>query len=142
MVIVLRMKASNRPTSLPGIIIPPIGMSTGMLMFAVPEFRIPWLWGLAAFAAGALLFSVPLIRTTRLERKGEAIVMLRSKAFMWIIIGMLAVRVALHDWAEHYVSMVQTAGLFYLLAFGMIIIWRAAMLRTYLRLIGKGSGTK
>lgn len=133
-VIVLRLKASNRPTSLRKIVIPPLGMSTGMMMFAAPETRVPWLWGLTAFAVGALLFSVPLIRSTKLKRVGGDIVMMRSKAFLWIIIGMLAVRVALHDWVEHYISMVQTASLFYLLAFGMIVTWRAAMLRTFLQL--------
>jgi membrane protein CcdC involved in cytochrome C biogenesis len=131
-VIVLRLKSSNRPASLRKIIIPPAGMSTGLLMFLAPETRIPWLWALAAFVTGAFVFSLPLIRSTKLERAGRYIILKRSKAFMWIIIGMLAVRVALHDWVERYISVVQTAGLFYLLAFGMIVAWRLAMLRAYL----------
>lgn len=137
MVIFLRLRASNRPTNLRKIVIPPIGMSTGFMMFVAPETRVPFLWGLGAFAVGALLFSYPLIRTTRLERVGGEIYMQRSKAFLWIILGMLAVRIGLHDWLEHHISIVQTAGLFFLLAFGMIVVWRLAMLRAFLRLQGE-----
>ncbi|MBW7458089.1 cytochrome c biogenesis protein CcdC, partial [Paenibacillus sepulcri] len=35
-VLFLRLRASNRPTTMRKIIIPPIGMSTGFLMFVVP----------------------------------------------------------------------------------------------------------
>ena len=70
-VMFLRLRASNRPITMRKIIIPPIGMSTGFLMFAVPETRIPWSWALAAFAVGAILFAYPLIRTSKLERAGR-----------------------------------------------------------------------
>lgn len=133
-VIILRMRASNRPTTLRKIVIPPIGMSTGFIMFIVPEIRIPVLWGLGAFATGAVLFSYPLIRTTRLELVDGIVYLQRSKAFLWIILAMLALRIALHDWVEHHISVEQTAGLFYLLAFGMIVIWRLAMLRAFMKL--------
>lgn len=35
-IIMIRMKASKRPASVKGIIIPPIMMSTGALMFVIP----------------------------------------------------------------------------------------------------------
>lgn len=136
MVIFLRMRASNRPTTLRKIMIPPIGMSTGFMMFAAPETRIPWLWALYAFAAGALLFSYPLIRTTTLEVRSGQVYMRRSKAFIWIIVGMLLFRILLHDWVEMYISVVQSAGIFFILAFGMILVWRIAMLRAYLLAMG------
>lgn len=137
MVIFLRMRGSNRPTTLRKIIIPPLGMATGFIMFAVPDTRVPWLWALTAFAVGAIFFSYPLIRTTRLEAAGGIVYVKRSKAFVWIIIGMLVLRIILHDWVERYIDVVQSAGLFFILAFGMIVFWRAAMLRAYLKVTGE-----
>jgi membrane protein CcdC involved in cytochrome C biogenesis len=133
-VVFLRLRASNRPTNLRKIIIPPLGMSTGFLMFAAPFMRIPWLWAIGAFAAGALLFAYPLIRTTQLERVGEEIVLKRSKTFVFIILGLLVVRLLLHEEIERYITIPQTGALFFILAFGMILVWRIAMLRAYLKL--------
>lgn len=136
MVIFLRLRASNRPTTLRKIMIPPLGMSTGFMMFLAPHTRIPWSWAGIAFLVGAVFFSVPLIRTTQLEIRDEVVYMKRSKAFLWIIIGMLLVRVLLHDWVERYITVVQSAGVFFILAFGMILVWRMAMLRAFLSLTG------
>jgi membrane protein CcdC involved in cytochrome C biogenesis len=130
----LRLRASNRPTSLRKIIIPPLGMSTGFLMFVAPVMRVPWLWALAAFAAGALLFAYPLIRTSKLERVGEEIVLKRSKTFVFIILGLLLVRLLLHEEIEQLITIPQTGALFFVLAFGMILVWRIGMLREYLKL--------
>ncbi|MNC81511.1 hypothetical protein D3C75_1346640 [compost metagenome] len=47
---------------------------------------------------------------------------------------MLLVRVLLHDWVERYITVVQSAGIFFILAFGMILVWRIAMLRAFLSL--------
>ncbi|MDF2935910.1 MAG: rane protein [Paenibacillaceae bacterium] len=140
MVIFLRLRASNRPTTLRKIMIPPMGMATGFMMFIVPDTRIPWAWAGIAFLVGAVLFSVPLIRTTQLEIRDETVYMKRSKAFLWIIIGMLLVRVLLHDWVERYITVVQSAGVFFILAFGMILVWRIAMLRSFLSLTGRKPG--
>ncbi|MNN99378.1 hypothetical protein D3C81_2190050 [compost metagenome] len=49
---------------------------------------------------------------------------------------MLLVRVLLHDWVERYITVVQSAGIFFILAFGMILVWRIAMLRAFLSLTG------
>jgi len=133
-VLFLRLRASNRPTTMRKIIIPPIGMSTGFLMFVAPVTRIPWSWALVAFAAGGLLFAYPLIRTSTLERSGETIVLRRSKTFIFILLGLLIVRLLLHDVVERTVTIPQTGGLFFILAFGMILVWRIAMLRAYIRL--------
>lgn len=48
-VIFIRMKASNRPVTVKKIIIPPVAMSTGFLMFVEPQVRIPLWWAGIAF---------------------------------------------------------------------------------------------
>ncbi|WP_308636796.1 CcdC family protein [Paenibacillus silvisoli] len=133
-VMFLRLRASNRPTSMRKIIIPPIGMSTGFLMFAVPQTHVPWLWAITAFLVGAVLFAYPLIRTSKLERVGDDIVLKRSKMFIFILLGLLTVRLLIHDLVERSVSIPQTGALFFVLAFGMIVVWRIAMLQAYVKL--------
>ncbi|THF84117.1 CcdC family protein [Cohnella fermenti] len=130
-VIIVRLKAANRPTSLRKIIAPPLGMATGFLMFVVPDTRIPWLWGLAAFVVGAIFFAYPLIATSKFEVKDGQIFLKRSKIFIVIIVALLAVRVILHDVVDDYVTIPQSAGVFFLLAFGMLLPWRLAMWKGY-----------
>jgi membrane protein CcdC involved in cytochrome C biogenesis len=129
-----RMRETNGAVSLVKIVAPPLGMSTGFSMFVAPMFRIPWIWAGAAFAAGALLFAIPLARTSRLVRRGDDILMERSKAFLWILLALVAVRFALRAYLERLITPMQTGALFFVLAFGMILRWRAAMLVSYLRL--------
>ena len=130
----LRLRASNRPTTMRKIIIPPLGMSTGFLMFVVPITHVPWTWALIAFAAGATVFAYPLIRTSKLERIGDEIVLKRSKMFVFILLGLLIFRLLIHNAVESKVSIPQTGALFFVLAFGMIVVWRAAMLREFMKL--------
>lgn len=132
--IVLRMRASKRPTSLRKIIIPPLGMATGFVMFAFSQTHIPWFWGLAAFLTGMLIFAFPLIVTTRLERVKSEIYVRRSKAFVFIMLTLFIIRLSLHSVVEQYMSIPQTGAVFYLLAFGMILPWRLAMISDYMRL--------
>lgn len=132
--IIVRVRAGKRPTTLKNIVIPPLGMATGFIMFAAPAAHIPWLWGLSAFGTGLLLFAFPLIVTTRMEQVNTDIFVKRSKAFAAIMVTLLLLRLMLHEVAEHYMTMPQTGALFYLLAFGMIVPWRLAMLGDYLRL--------
>lgn len=132
--IFLRMRAGKRPTNLRKIIIPPLGMATGFIMFAFPQTHIAWFWGLAAFLTGMLIFAFPLIVTTRLERIESKIYVRRSKAFIFIMLTLFVVRLSLHGIVEQYMSIPQTGAVFYLLAFGMIIPWRLAMISDYMRL--------
>jgi len=133
-VIAVRMKAANKPTSLRKIVMPPVGMSTGFLMFVSPLTHVSLLWALTALAAGVLLFAPPLIATSHFERVGDHIFLRRSRLFIYIIIGLFVVRIALHDIVERYVTVPQTGALFFLLAFGMLVPWRLAMLLRYRRL--------
>ena len=48
---------------------------------------------------------------------------------------MLALRIVLHEWVGSYLSPTQTASLFFLLAFGMIVRWRIGMYRRYRELV-------
>jgi len=134
-IIAVRLKASTKPTSLRKIWIPPLGMSTGFLMFLYAPTHIPWLWAAAAVLAGALFFSYPLIWTSKFEARDGHIYLVRSKAFIFIIVALLVVRLLLHDVVERAVSLPQTGALFFLLAFGMIVPWRLAMARRYRTLL-------
>lgn len=134
-VIMVRMRASKQPTTLRKIIMPPIGMSTGFLMFISPLTRVPFTWALGALAAGMLLFAPPLIATSNFERVGDEVFLRRSRLFIYIIIGLFIARIALHDVVERYVSVAQTGALFFLLAFGMLVPWRLAMMQRYRRLL-------
>ncbi|MUG72201.1 DUF1453 family protein [Paenibacillus validus] len=130
----VRSRAGSKPITVSSIVMPPIGMSTGFLMFALPFFRIPLAWAGSAFLAGLLLFSYPLIRSSRLERRSGGIYVKRSKSFALVLLILLALRLGLHEYIERFVSIPQTGALFFILAFGMIVPWRAAMLRQYIRL--------
>ncbi|WP_251357281.1 CcdC protein domain-containing protein, partial [Staphylococcus aureus] len=63
-VTVMRMRAANHPVSAKKIIIPPIAMSTGALMFISPYFRVPLPQVFEAAVVGAL-FSIVLIMTSK-----------------------------------------------------------------------------
>jgi membrane protein CcdC involved in cytochrome C biogenesis len=73
----------------------------------------------------------PLLVTSRLVRDGDAIMMRRSNAFFIVVIGLAAIRFFARDYLDTYMSMEQTAGLFFVLAFGMILRWRMRMLLEY-----------
>jgi membrane protein CcdC involved in cytochrome C biogenesis len=134
-VLAWRIRESRRPITPRLIVIPPLAMSTGFSMFAVPAFRMPLWWGLATFAAGALLFAYPLLASTTLTRDGDVVMMRRSRAFIAILLGLAAVRFALRGYVGQIISPQQTAGLFFILAFGMIVRWRTTMYFQYQRLM-------
>jgi membrane protein CcdC involved in cytochrome C biogenesis len=141
-VLIWRIRETKRPVTAPKILVPPLGMVTGFAMFIVPEMRVPLLWGLAAFAAGAIFLSHPLIRTSELTREGDAILMRRSRAFLVILLGLVALRLMLRAYVAQYVSTTQTAALFFLLAFGMLLPWRITMFLRYRKLVaGPGRST-
>lgn len=129
----IRMRAAKKPTNLMKIIMPPVGMGTGSLMFLFPQTHIPWLYALGAVLAG-MLFSIPLIRTSHFEVRDGAIYLQRSKAFLFILLGLLVVRLSAHGWIGEYMSLPQTGAIFYLLAFSMIAPWRIAMLQRFAKL--------
>jgi membrane protein CcdC involved in cytochrome C biogenesis len=130
-VFVWRVQEGRSAVTLRKIVIPPMGMATGFCMFLMPGFRVPLLWGFAAFLTGAIALAYPLLATSRLERAGDAIMMRRSGAFFAVVIVLAAIRLAARSYFDHVMSVEQTAALFYVLAFGMILRWRANMLFEY-----------
>ena len=136
-----RIGETRTPVSTRKIVLPPLGMATGFFMFLVPATRVAWPYALAAVALGALVFAIPLARTSRLSRVGDTIVMRRSRAFLWILLGLFAVRLALRTWVERHVTPAQTGALFFILAFGMILRWRVGMLLEFSRMRAEGPTT-
>lgn len=133
-VIMWRLREARSDVSMRKIIIPPLGMATGFSMFVDPAFRVPWLWAGIAFLIGAVALAWPLLLTTRLERQGEAVRMKRSSAFLVVILALAAIRLFARGYFDSILTAQQTAGIFFILAFGMIVIWRAKMLVDFRRL--------
>lgn len=125
-VIIVRMKAQNYPTNVKKIILPPIFMSTGALMYVVPYFRLTQLEILEAVVVGCL-FSLFLIMTSNFVIKNNKIYMKRSKLFPLILISLLVIRSALKFFLSSTIHPGELAGMFFLLAFSMIVPWRIAM---------------
>lgn len=134
-ILIWRMRETRVPVTPKSILIPPLGMSTGLGMFLAPLTRMPWSWAIGAFLCGLFVFSWPLVHTSRLESRGGLVHMKRSPWFLAILLGLLAVRLAAHDYIGHLISPLQTAAVFFLLAFGMIVRWRATMYLQYRRLV-------
>jgi membrane protein CcdC involved in cytochrome C biogenesis len=134
-VMVWRVREGRTAVSVRKIVIPPLGMATGFSMFIVPAFRIPWVWGLAAFLIGSVLLAYPLLKTSRLIQQGDAIMMQRSTAFFSVILVLAAVRILARGYFDTLLTVEQSGALFFVLAFGMIVRWRLNMLREYRKLI-------
>lgn len=126
-----RIREGRTAVTIRKIVIPPMGMATGFCMFIVPGFRVPWTWGAAAFMVGAIVLAYPLLVTSRLVRDGESIMMKRSNAFFAVVIALAAIRFLARDYLDSILSIQQTAALFFVLAFGMIVRWRVRMLMEY-----------
>ena len=133
-VTVWRLREARSAVSLRKIIIPPLGMATGFCMFIAPAFRIPWAWAGAAFLIGAIALAYPLLLTTRLIRQGDTIMMKRSGAFLAVIFILAAVRFLARGYFDTILTVQQSAGLFFILAFGMIVRWRAKILLDFRKL--------
>jgi membrane protein CcdC involved in cytochrome C biogenesis len=132
-IIFVRIKASNKPTNARKILIPPLGMSTGFLMFLAPQCHVSWLDFFEAFVVGAI-FSILLVKTSKFEIRDDQIYLKRSKAFAFVLIGLLIIRVIIKVYIQQEISYAQTGALFFTLAFGMILPWRVAMYVMYKRM--------
>jgi membrane protein CcdC involved in cytochrome C biogenesis len=134
-IIAWRAQESRRAVTLKKIIMPPVGMAMGFCMFLAPAFRVPIAWALCAFVIGACVLSLPLLRTSRLVRDGDTIMMQRSKFFFLVITALAVVRILARSYINTFLSVNQTAGLFFVLAFGMILMWRGRMYLQYRHLV-------
>lgn len=131
-----RVRETRVPVSVKAIVAPPVAMSTGFFMFLAPSPRVPWSWAIGALLFGLIVLAWPLVRSSRLELRDGVVYLRRSRAFLAILLGLLAIRLGLHDYIGHLVSPLQTASVFFLMAFGMIVRWRAGMYRQYRRIMG------
>ncbi|WP_342476159.1 cytochrome c biogenesis protein CcdC [Weizmannia sp. FSL K6-0777] len=134
LVIFVRLKGQNKPVSTKKILLPPVFMSTGALMFVVPYFRVTPVEVLEAFVVG-MFFSIFLIKTSRFEVRDGNVYLKRSKAFPFILIGLLLIRLLMKVVLSSSIQIGQLSGMFFLLAFGMILPWRVAMYIQYRRLM-------
>jgi membrane protein CcdC involved in cytochrome C biogenesis len=137
-VIIWRLREARSAVSLKKIVIPPLGMATGFCMFIAPAFRIPWAWAGIAFLVGAIALAWPLLLTTRLIRVDGAVMMKRSSAFVVVILVLAAIRFFARGYFDTLLTAPQTAALFFILAFGMIVIWRAKLLLDFRKLTIEG----
>jgi membrane protein CcdC involved in cytochrome C biogenesis len=62
----------------------------------------------------------------------------RSSAFFVVVVVLAVVRYAARGYLDSLISLEQTAGLFFVLAFGMILRWRMSMYLEYRRLTAPG----
>jgi membrane protein CcdC involved in cytochrome C biogenesis len=126
-----RVRETRVPLTVKAIVIPPLAMSTGFFMFLSPPLRVPLLWAVVSFLFGALVLSYPIIRTSHLKLRDGVVHLQRSRWFLAILLILLAIRLLLHDYIGQHISPLQTAAVFYLMAFGMIVRWRAGMYWEY-----------
>ena len=132
-VMVMRLRSRKKPINEKKIIIPPIAMSTGALMFIFEEFRVAPIQILEASALG-IVFSTLLIATSKFEVRDQAIYMKRSKAFIFILVGLLILRIILKLIFSNSLDVGELGGMFFILAWSMIIPWRFAMLVQFKKL--------
>ncbi|BDC58737.1 protein CcdC [Bacillus altitudinis] len=129
----IRIKSSAKPATAKKIILPPIFMSTGALMFFVPMFRVTGAEFLEAITVG-MFFSIFLIKTSKFEIRGNEIYLKRSKAFVFILIGLLVLRIGMKTILSSSIDYGALSGMFWILAFGMIVPWRVAMYLSFRKL--------
>lgn len=127
---ILRSKAAKKPASAKKILLPPLFMSTGALMFLFPFFRVPWIHVAEALAVG-VLFSFLLVKTSNFEKRDGEVYLKPSKAFVFILFGLLGLRIALKVVLSSEIDVGELSGMFWLLAFGMIVPWRLMMYKKY-----------
>lgn len=125
-VLMVRLRRANKPTSFKQIILPPLFMSTGFSMFLYPPMHVHLAYAMESLITG-VCFSIPLILTSKFEIKGNEIFLKRSKAFFFILLGLVVIRLIAKVYIEEFVSFYETGALFYILAVGMIFPWRIAM---------------
>jgi membrane protein CcdC involved in cytochrome C biogenesis len=84
-----------------------------------------------------MFFSIFLILTSKFEIRDNQIYLKRSKAFIFILIGLLIIRIALKSILSTSIDYGVLSGMFWILAFGMIVPWRVAMYISYRKLYNK-----
>ncbi len=108
-------------------------LSTGALMFLFPMFHVTGAEFLEALTVG-MIFSIFLIKTSKFEIRDDKIYIKRSKSFVFILIALLVIRIAMKSILSTTIDYGALSGMFWILAFGMIVPWRIAMFLSFRKL--------
>ncbi|MDQ7096401.1 cytochrome c biogenesis protein CcdC [Desulfosporosinus sp. PR] len=131
----VRLKNTKKPAVAKKIILPPLFMASGASMFILPMFR-PTLSEVLSSVVMGLLFSIVLIKTSKFEIRGNQIYLQKSKLFLVALIGLVALRmigkIILAEAIQ--IDPAQMSGIFFILAFSMILPWRIGMYVGFRRL--------
>jgi membrane protein CcdC involved in cytochrome C biogenesis len=130
-VLLWRIREGRTAVTARKLLIPPMGMATGFCMFFMPAFRFHLTWAVGAFLTGAIFLAWPLLATSSLRREGDAIMMKRSGGFFAVIVVLAGVRYFAREYFDSFLTIEQTGGLFFVLAFGMILRWRVSLYLSY-----------
>ncbi len=124
----VRLRNTKKPAVAKKIILPPLFMATGAGMFVLPMFR-PTLPELISSVVMGMLFSIILIKTSKFEIRDKQIYLQRSKLFLVALIGLVALRMIGKIILAETVNIepAQMSGIFFILAFSMILPWRISM---------------
>jgi len=124
----VRLRNTKKPAVAKKIILPPFFMATGASMFILPMFR-PTLPELISSIVMGMLFSIILIKTSKFEIRDNKIYHRRSKMFLVALIGLVALRMIGKIIIAETIQIdpAQMSGIFFILAFSMILPWRISM---------------
>ncbi|MDP4128077.1 MAG: cytochrome c biogenesis protein CcdC [Bacillota bacterium] len=124
----VRVKSTKKPVVAKNIILPPFFMATGGSMFIIPMFR-PTFTELISSVVMGIICSIILIKTSKFEVRNNQIYLQKSKYFLIALIGLVALRmIGKIILAETiHIDPAQMSGMFFILAFSMILPWRIAM---------------
>ena len=132
----IRMKSTKKPMSIRKIVLPPIMMSTGALMYIYEPFRLSSLEIVESIVLG-LVFSVILIVTTKFEVRDDDIYLIQNKLFPIILVSLLVIRTVIKWLLSETFDPMTLAGMFFLVGFSMIVPWRISMYFKYIKLKDK-----
>jgi len=131
----VRLRNTKNPAAARTIILPPLFMATGAGMFILPMFR-PTLLELISSVVMGMLFSIILIKTSKFEIRDNQIYLQRSKLFLAALIGLVALRMTGKIVLAETINIdpAQMSGIFFILAFSMILPWRISMFMEFRKL--------
>lgn len=102
-------------------------------MYIFPYFRLTWehLWITVLIG---VICSTILIKTSTFEVIGQDIFLKPSKAFAVVLVGLLVFRTAAKIYLGGTFHLGELGGIFYMLAYSMLLPWRLAMLVQFKKL--------
>lgn len=129
----VRRKVALQPITLKRILLPTIMMSTGLIMFVFPFFYITIKLLIEALVVG-LFFAIILIKLSKFKVEHNQIYLLQSKYIMPLLLFFFVIRMFIKIVIGTTITVGQTGGTFFVLAFSMLATWRIAMAIRYLKL--------